>query len=42
MTIVKCPKCHKEVKINVANALDEDGELYRCPHCDYVFRYTER
>lgn len=42
MTIIKCPKCQKEIQINVANALDEDAELYRCPHCEYVFRYTEK
>ena len=41
-TIIKCPKCKKEIKINIANAIDEDGELYDCSYCGYTFRYTER
>ena len=42
MTTIKCPKCQKDIKIDITKALDPDGELYRCPHCGYAFRYTER
>ena len=42
MTTVNCPKCKKEVEINIANAVDENGEEHQCPHCGLVFRYTDR
>ena len=40
--VIECPKCKKEVPLDVQNALDEDGEVYRCPHCGWKFRYTAR
>lgn len=40
MIIVKCPKCKKEVQIDLKNAVDEEGEVFRCPHCHYEFRYA--
>ena len=42
MVVIKCPKCGKDVTINIGNSVTEDGEAYMCPHCKYVFRYTER
>lgn len=40
MTIVKCPKCHQDTEINIANAMDENGEVFKCEHCGFLFRYT--
>jgi DNA-directed RNA polymerase subunit RPC12/RpoP len=38
--IIKCPKCHKEVEINIGNSISEDGEVFMCPNCQYKFRYV--
>ena len=35
MEIVKCPKCHQDTEINIANAADEEGEVFTCEHCGY-------
>ena len=40
MKIVKCPKCKKEVVIKIQNSISEDGEVYRCHHCGWDFRYV--
>ena len=40
MEMVKCPKCQKEVKIDLTNAVDEEGEVFKCPYCNYEFRYA--
>lgn len=42
MKIVNCPKCGNEVIINIANAIDEHGEVYNCQSCGFYFRYTEK
>lgn len=42
MKIIKCPKCKKDVEINIAKSITSDGEVFKCPHCKYKFRYTER
>lgn len=42
MDIVKCPRCNKDVEINIANSMTEDAEVYRCPHCKFVFRYVAK
>ena len=42
MIKVKCPKCHTDVEINIAHAVDEFGEEFRCPNCGFVFRYVQR
>ena len=39
---VKCPKCKCETEINIAKAIDENGEVFMCEHCRYPFRYTNR
>lgn len=41
MEHVKCVKCGKETEINLHNALDEEGEVFKCQHCGYMFRYTK-
>ena len=42
MITINCPKCEKEVLIDIKNALDEHGEVYQCPNCKSKFRYTDR
>ena len=39
---IKCPKCDAAVEINIAQAVDEDGEVFVCPKCNYQMRYTEK
>ena len=41
MDVIKCPKCQKDVEINIANSISDDGEVFVCPHCDYKFRYVK-
>ena len=33
-----CPKCGKPNTIMLTHALDELGEVYRCPHCGWKYR----
>ena len=40
MTKVNCVQCGNEVEINIANAHDEEGEVFECPHCGLIFRYS--
>lgn len=40
--IVKCPKCHHDTEFNIADAVDENGEVFVCEHCGYLFRYADR
>ncbi len=42
MKIVKCPKCGKEVKLDVAKAIDEEGEVFKCEHCNWSFQYVQK
>ena len=42
MKIINCPKCGKEVKIDIANSISDDGEVFQCPYCKYQFRYVEK
>lgn len=42
MDTVKCPKCDSDVVIDIANAVTEDAEVFRCPECGYYFRYAEK
>ena len=38
-TIV-CPKCGQDTSFNImSDAIDEEGEVYRCQHCDWPFHY---
>ena len=39
--IIKCPKCDKEVEIDIVNSVSEDGEVFVCPHCGYYFRFVD-
>ena len=40
MNIIRCPKCSSAVTINIAEAADEHGEVFRCSHCGYFLRYA--
>ena len=42
MIKIQCPKCKNEVEINIANAIDENGEVFRCKNCGQIFRYTNK
>lgn len=42
MEYVKCIKCGQNVEINIAKAVDEHGEEFRCPKCGLIFRYTHK
>lgn len=39
---MKCVKCNKEFDLDIAKALDEEGEEFMCPHCGYMFRYADK
>ena len=39
---VKCVKCNNDVEIDIAKAVDENGEVFKCCCCGFEFRYTER
>lgn len=39
---IKCVKCGKETEIDISNALDENGEVFKCEHCGYPFMHTNR
>ena len=40
MKKIKCPKCHKEITINIAKAVDENGEEFICTNYGYIIRYV--
>lgn len=41
MDKIKCVKCGRETEINISNAIDADGEVFKCNHCGYPFRYAK-
>ena len=41
MEKIQCPKCKQETSINIAKAVDEHGEEFRCEKCGYIFRYVK-
>ena len=42
MITIKCPKCKNEVTIDISKAVDEDAEVYHCPKCNKLFRFTPK
>ena len=37
---VVCPKCGQRTSFNlIQDAIDEEGEFYRCQHCGWPFHY---
>lgn len=41
MDRIKCVKCGRETEIDISKAIDADGEVFKCNHCGYPFRYTK-
>lgn len=38
---INCPKCGKETEFTLMyDAMDEEGEVYKCNHCGFHFRYA--
>ena len=37
---INCPKCHEETEFFTHNSISEDGEVYRCQHCGWPFRFV--
>lgn len=37
---INCPKCHKETEFFTQTSISEDGEVFRCQHCKWPFRYV--
>ena len=41
MKQIKCVNCGEYTGIDLANACDENGEVFMCKHCGFKFRYTK-
>ena len=39
---INCPKCESEVNLDISKAIDEEGEVFICPHCRWPFRYAKK
>lgn len=38
---IKCPKCEKPTSFELEkDAIDELGEVYKCQHCGWPFRFV--
>lgn len=42
MKKVKCFGCGNDVEIDIAKAIDEEGETFRCPSCGQIFRFVDK
>lgn len=42
MIEVNCPVCGNPVLIDIATAIDEEGEVFMCKNCGNTFRYTDK
>lgn len=42
MVTIKCPSCGTPVQIDIAKAVDELGEVFKCNNCGYLFRYVDK
>jgi predicted RNA-binding Zn-ribbon protein involved in translation (DUF1610 family) len=42
MITINCPKCKEPTSFELGDAIDELGEVYRCEHCGWPFRYVEK
>lgn len=39
---MKCINCNNDVEIDIAKAIDEEGEVFHCPNCGFIFSYTDK
>lgn len=39
---IKCINCNNDVEIDIAKAIDEEGEVFHCPCCGFIFSYTDK
>lgn len=40
---IDCPKCKNPTSFEMMkDAIDSEGEVYRCQHCGWPFRFTDR
>ena len=39
---MKCINCNNDVEIDIAKAIDEEGEVFHCPCCGFIFSYTDK
>ena len=42
MVKIKCPNCKFLVQIDIAKAIDELGEVFKCDNCGFHFRYVDK
>ena len=42
MDKIECPRCKEVIPVNIANAIDADGEVFRCSKCGMPIFYTNR
>ena len=37
---INCPKCQKETEFFTKDSISEDGEVFKCQHCGWPFRFV--
>ena len=42
MKEIKCPTCGAPIKIDIAKAIDMEGEVFICKNCGKTIRYTDK
>ena len=42
MKQINCPKCKELTTLDIAKTVDEEGEVFKCEHCGYHFRYVNK
>ena len=38
---INCPKCERKTSFTISDAIDSEGETFRCQHCGWYFCYTK-
>ena len=38
---INCPKCKKKTSFQLNEAVDELGEVFKCEHCGWLFRFVK-
>lgn len=42
MKHIKCVNCGNDVEISIAKAIDEEGEVFMCSNCGFIFSYMDK